>query len=63
MRQIMKQEKPFSRALYGLHREIAGTVMWNGKILSVKERLKLYLTSVGYLPSKYKIDCVINNMV
>ena len=41
----------FSRALCGLHRETAGTVTWNGKILSAKERLKhcyMVMQEVGY---------------
>ena len=41
----------FSRALCGLHRETAGTVTWNGKILSAKERLQhcyMVMQEVGY---------------
>ena len=41
----------FSRALCGLHKETAGTVTWNGKILSAKERLQhcyMVMQEVGY---------------
>lgn len=41
----------FSRALCGLHRETAGTVTWNGKILSAKGRLQhcyMVMQEVGY---------------
>ena len=41
----------FSRALCGLHSEMTGTITWNGKRLSAKERLKhcyMVMQEVGY---------------
>ncbi len=41
----------FSRALCGLHKEMTGTITWNGKRLSAKERLKhcyMVMQEVGY---------------
>ena len=41
----------FARALCGLHRETAGTITWNGKILSTRERLQhcyMVMQEVGY---------------
>ena len=41
----------FSRALCGLHKKMTGTITWNGKRLSAKERLKhcyMVMQEVGY---------------